>query len=242
MKKSEEKQKVKRKKTLVKLENVKKIYLMGEVEVHALRGINLEIKENEFVAITGPSGSGKSTMMNMIGSLDTPTSGTVELDSVNIADIPESDLASIRGKTIGFIFQSFNLLPTLTALENVELPLMFLGVDSSERKRMAEAFLKRFGLSDRINHLPSELSGGQQQRVAIARALVVDPEIILADEPTGNLDLKTGEEIMKLLKELYKDGKTVVVITHEEYLTKYAERVIRLSDGNIVKDDDGKRK
>jgi putative ABC transport system ATP-binding protein len=226
-----------RQKPVIRLRDVKKIYMMGHVEVQALRGVSLEIKQNEFVAIVGPSGSGKSTLLNMVGCLDVPTSGTIELNGTDITKLSESDLAQVRGKSIGFIFQFFNLLPTLTAAENVALPLVFQGVPSDERVEKAENLLKMLGLGNRMDHVPSELSGGEQQRVAIARALAPDPKVILADEPTGNLDLKTGNEIMKLLKELHlKERKTLIIVTHDKLIADYAHRVVRLMDGQIAKD------
>ena len=220
--------------TVIQLENVWKIYQMGDVQVPALSGIDLEIERGEFLAIAGASGSGKSTMMNLIGCLDLPSKGKIRLDGTDIASLRESQLAQIRGQKIGFIFQQFNLIPTLTALENVMLPLEFQDVDSAEARESALELLKIVGLGDRVHHLPSQLSGGQQQRVAIARALAVDPPIILADEPTGNLDSKTGEFIMNLLREVHgKDSKTIILVTHDFYLVKRAERVVYLKDGKI---------
>jgi putative ABC transport system ATP-binding protein len=222
-------------KSIIKLKNVWKIYKMGEVDVVALRGVNLEIEKGKFLAILGPSGSGKSTMMNMIGSLDTPTKGDVYLDEINICTLSESDLAILRGKKIGFVFQTFNLISTLNAMENVTLPMIFQGVFKEERISKAKKILTRVGLSHRLTHRPSELSGGERQRVAIARALANDPEIILADEPTGNLDSKSGADIIKLLSELNKDdNKTVIMITHDKTIAKYADRIEYLKDGNIV--------
>jgi len=224
------------KEVIIKLDNVWKIYKMGEVEVPALRGINLTIKEDEFVAIMGPSGSGKSTAMNMVGALDIPTKGVVYLDNNNIAHLSESDLAQIRGKRIGFIFQQFNLIPTLTALENVMLPMIFQNVPREERIKAATELLDMVELGDRIRHKPNELSGGQQQRVAIARALSNDPEVILADEPTGNLDSKTGHKFMDWLQDFNKkEGKTIIVVTHDKIVAKHAQRVVYLQDGQIVK-------
>jgi len=221
---------------IIKLDNVWKIYKMGEVEVPALQGINLSIKEDEFVAIMGPSGSGKSTMMNMVGALDIPTKGSVYLDRQNIAHLPESDLAQIRGKRIGFIFQQFNLIPTLTALENVMLPMIFQNKPKEERIKVATDLLEMVELGDRIRHKPNELSGGQQQRVAIARALSNDPEVILADEPTGNLDSKTGHKFMDWLQDFNrKEGKTIIVVTHDKSVAKHAQRRVFLQDGQIVK-------
>jgi putative ABC transport system ATP-binding protein len=220
--------------TVIQLDAVWKIYQMGDVQVQALRGIDLEIARGEFLAIAGASGSGKSTMMNLIGCLDLPSKGKIRLDGTDIATLRESQLAQIRGQKIGFVFQQFNLIPTLTALENVMLPQEFQDVDSRKARETALELLKLVGLGDRVRHLPSQLSGGQQQRVAIARALAVDPDIILADEPTGNLDSKTGEFVMKLLAEIHrKDTKTIILVTHDFYLVKRAERVVYLKDGKI---------
>jgi len=208
---------------------------MGEVEVQALRDADLKIKENEFVAIIGPSGSGKSTLMHMIGCLDRPSSGKIFLDGIDISKLNDSGLARLRGKKIGFIFQFFNLYPTLTAKENVELPMLILEVDRKERERRALELLEIVGLKKRIEHLPSQLSGGERQRVAIARALANDPSILLADEPTGNLDTKTGSEIMKFLNKLQKEKKlTIVMVTHELHIARYAERIIHVKDGKII--------
>lgn len=223
-------------KDIIKLTKVWKTYTMGEVQVHALRGLDLEIKEGEFLSVQGPSGSGKSTAMNMIGCLDVPTKGTIYLDSMDISKMSESDLAQIRGKKIGFIFQTFNLIPTLTAVENVALPMMFQGVGREERRENAAKLLRMVELGDRINHKPTEMSGGQQQRVAIARSLINDPDVILADEPTGNLDSKTSDIVMRFLKDLHKkEGKTIVMVTHDPTTAKYADRVEYLKDGVIVK-------
>jgi putative ABC transport system ATP-binding protein len=223
---------------VIKVDNVWKIYQMGKVKVPALRGLNLQVKEKEFLAIMGPSGSGKSTAMHIIGCLDIPTKGEVYLDGKNIANMSESTLAQIRGKKIGFIFQQFNLIPTLTAFENVMLPMIFQGVPDEKKKSRAIALLKRVGLTERMNHHPSELSGGEQQRVAIARALANDPEIILGDEPTGNLDSKNGEMVMQLLSDLHKkEKKTIIIITHETEVADYAERKLILRDGKLIKDD-----
>jgi len=208
---------------------------MGEYKINALQGINLEVFEGEFLAVQGPSGSGKSTAMNLIGCLDIPTKGDIFLDGKNISEMSESDLAQIRGRKIGFVFQRFNLLGNLTALENVMLPMIFQGVPFSERKKRAQLLLKKFGLGDRMAHKPSELSGGQQQRVAIARALAVDAPVVLADEPTGNLDSKTGKEVLNYLKQLNKEGKTIVMVTHDDKLAKMARRIVHLKDGKIVK-------
>ena len=221
---------------VLSLENISKIYQMGEVEVPALRDVTLEVKRGEFLAIAGPSGSGKSTMMNLVGCLDLPTKGNIYLNEENIAELRESSLSQIRGKKIGFIFQQFNLLPTLTALENVMLPLELQDVDSKTAKEKALKVLNMVGLGDRVDHLPSQLSGGQQQRVAISRALSIDPEIILADEPTGNLDSKTGEFIMDFLSRIHKnDHKTIIIVTHDLHLVKRAERIVYLRDGKIEK-------
>jgi len=226
----------KKKKVVIELKNVWKTYKLGEHLVHALRGLNLEVYQGEFLAIRGPSGSGKSTSMNLVGCLDIPSKGVIKLDNINIAELEESDLAQIRGKKIGFIFQKFNLLPNLTAKENVTLPLIFQNVPEDERLDTAERLLTEMGLKDRMNHTPGQLSGGEQQRVAIARALAVDPEVVLADEPTGNLDQKTGEKIMDLLKYLNrKKGKTVVFVTHDNDLAEHADRIAFLVDGQIVK-------
>jgi len=209
---------------------------MGNVTVHALRGLSINIKEGEFVSITGPSGSGKSTAMHIIGCLDLPTRGKVYLKGKDITQYSESELAVIRGRTIGFIFQMFNLISTATALENVMLPLLFRGVPLSERKERAKKLLTDLGLGRRLHHKPTELSGGEQQRIAIARALITNPDIILADEPTGNLDTKTGNVIMDVLKKAYEnDGKTMIIVTHDWYIAKRASRIIKIRDGKVVK-------
>ena len=222
-------------KVVIELQNVKKIYKMDGVETHALRGVDLKIKKNEFVAIMGPSGSGKSTLLHMVGALDKPSYGKILLDNVDISKLKESDLARLRGKKIGFVFQFFNLHPTLTALGNVELPMMIVEIDKIKRRKKAFELLKAVGLEKRAEHLPSQLSGGEHQRVAIARALANDPEIILADEPTGNLDTKTEAEIMKYLINLQKEKQmTVAVITHEKEIAGYAERIINIVDGKIA--------
>ena len=221
-------------KTIIKLKNVWKTYKMGEVEVHALRGLDLVVKEGEFLAIQGPSGSGKSTAMNLIGCLDIPTKGKVHLEGQDISELSESDLAQIRGRKIGFIFQQFNLINTLSAMENVMLPMTFQGMDLSKRRERAAELLTMVGLGERLDHKPTELSGGQQQRVAIARSLAVDPDVILGDEPTGNLDSKTGETVMDFLKKLHREGKTIVMVTHDDHLAKEAERIEYLKDGKIV--------
>ncbi|HLC72168.1 MAG TPA: ABC transporter ATP-binding protein [Candidatus Nanoarchaeia archaeon] len=223
-------------KVLIELKDVWKTYQMGDNIVHALRGVSFKIHQGEFVAVVGPSGSGKSTMMNLIGCLDIPSKGTIFLHDHNIAHLSESRLASIRGKTIGFIFQQFNLIPTLTALENVALPMLFQGSLLNVRTAKAKSLLTKFGLGDRTHHKPNELSGGQSQRVAISRALANDPDVVLADEPTGNLDSKTGAEVMKTLADIHeKQGKTVVLVTHDLNLVHHAERVIHLKDGMVEK-------
>ncbi|MFH1642911.1 MAG: ABC transporter ATP-binding protein [Nanoarchaeota archaeon] len=221
---------------IIELKDVWKIYKMGEIEVPALRGINLTINKGEFVAIMGPSGSGKSTAMNMVGALDIPTKGTIYLDNQNIAKLAESDLAQIRGQRIGFIFQQFNLIPTLTAIENVMLPMTFQGMPRDERIKKAKELLTSVDLGERLSHKPNELSGGQQQRVAIARALSNNPEVILADEPTGNLDSVTGQKFMNFLKDLNKkENKTIIMVTHDESVASHAQRTELLKDGNIIK-------
>jgi len=223
--------------SVIELKNVKKYYLMGEgVVVKAVDGIDLSVKKGEFVAIMGPSGSGKSTCMNLVGSLDVPTFGKIYLEGHDISTLSESALAQIRGKKIGFIFQSFNLIPNLTALENVILPMMFLGVDNDERIERAVELLRLVGLDERMDHYPNQLSGGQMQRVAIARSLANDPEVILADEPTGNLDTKTGEIILEFLNKLHKNGKTIVMVTHDSELAlMHAEVIYWLKDGKVEK-------
>jgi putative ABC transport system ATP-binding protein len=220
---------------IVRLENVVKIYKMGKVEVPALRGITMEISRGDYVSIVGPSGSGKSTLMNMIGALDRPTSGKVFIDSKDISNLDENKLAEIRRKKIGFVFQQFNLISRLTAIENVAMPMWFSGVPRRERLKRAAELLRQVGLEGRMKHKPTELSGGEMQRVAIARALANDPEIILADEPTGNLDSKSGEDIMELLEKLNKEGRTILLVTHEESFAKRANRTIQIRDGRIVK-------
>jgi len=224
------------KKTLIKLESVWKTYRMGKVEVNALQGLDFDVKESEFVAIMGPSGSGKSTAVNMIGCLDVPSKGKIILDNHDISKLSESELAQIRGRKIGFIFQQFNLISTLTALENVMLPMVFQGVEVEKRVERATKLLKMVDLGDRIYHKPTELSGGEQQRVAIARSLANNPEVIIADEPTGNLDSKTGSNVLGFLKQLHKkENKTIVMVTHDQNLSKAAERTEFLKDGRIVK-------
>ncbi|MDZ7623135.1 MAG: ABC transporter ATP-binding protein [Ignavibacteriaceae bacterium] len=222
---------------IINIEHIAKIYQVGLEEVRALRDVSLRIDKNEYVAIMGPSGSGKSTLMNMLGCLDTPTSGKYEFNSVNVSDMDDNDLARIRNKEIGFVFQTFNLLPRSDALHNVELPLIYAGVSYAERREKAQKALVDVGLADRIHHKPNELSGGQRQRVAVARALVTNPSIILADEPTGNLDSKTGEEIMQLFNDIHDKGNTIILVTHEEYIAEHAARIIRLKDGLVEKDE-----
>ena len=223
------------KKPIIQLRKVWKTYTMGDAKVHALQGIDLDVYQGDFVAIQGPSGSGKSTAMNLVGCLDIPTRGEIQLDGKNISKLHESDLAQIRGRKIGFIFQKFNLIETLTALENVMLPMTFQGIPERERTKRATMLLVQFGLGERLHHKPNQLSGGQQQRVAIARALAVDPPVILADEPTGNLDSKTGHEVMDFLKLVNKQGKTVVLVTHDDLLARHADKIAYLKDGKIVR-------
>jgi len=220
---------------IIKLKNVARYYEMGEAIVKALDGLNIDVNKGDFVAIMGVSGSGKSTAMNLVGSLDLPTSGSVYLDSENISTLEESELAQIRGRKIGFIFQSFNLVPNLTAKENVVLPMIFQGVRKEEREAKAEELLALVELQDRMHHYPNQLSGGQQQRVAIARALANDPEVILADEPTGNLDTKTGEKVINFLEQLNKKGKTIIMVTHDQKLAANAEIIYNIKDGKIEK-------
>ncbi|MEK6924004.1 MAG: ABC transporter ATP-binding protein [Candidatus Micrarchaeota archaeon] len=223
-------------KAVISLENVCKTYRMGEVDVKALQGVTMKVFEGEFVAIMGPSGSGKSTLMNLVGCLDYPSNGVVRLDGQDIATLDESDLAQVRGRKIGFVFQKFNLINYLSALDNVALPLTFQGAPPEERSEMAVKYLEKAGLGHRLDHLPTQLSGGEQQRVAIARALAGEPQLILADEPTGNLDSKTGEEILELLNELNKEGKTIVMVTHDPHLAaKRAHRIVRIRDGQLEK-------
>ena len=221
---------------IVVIEDMYKIYKMGDNEVRALNGVNLKIKPHEFVAIIGPSGSGKSTLMNMIGCLDTPTSGTYYIDGNEASKLTDDEQAAVRNREIGFIFQQYNLLPKLTVEENVELPLIYAGVSHATRKEMVKTALERVDLYDRRHHKPTELSGGQQQRASIARALAARPPIILADEPTGALDSKTGTEVLNMLKELHKEGKTVILITHDNKIAHEAERIVRIKDGEIVFD------
>ena len=222
---------------IINIEHIAKIYQVGSEEVYALRDVSLKIDKNEYVAIMGPSGSGKSTLMNILGCLDTPTKGLYDFKGTNVSQMNDNELATIRNKEIGFVFQTFNLLARSDALHNVELPLIYAGVSSADRKERARQALDHVGLTDRIHHKPNELSGGQRQRVAIARALVTTPAIILADEPTGNLDTKTGEDIMSLFNEIYEQGNTIILVTHEEYIAEHAARIIRIRDGMIEKDE-----
>jgi len=223
---------------LIQVKDLHKIYQMGNTEVRALDGVSLSIEQNEYLSIMGPSGSGKSTLMNLLGCLDTPTSGEFYLDGINVATMGDDELAHIRNKKIGFVFQTFNLLPKSTSLRNVELPLIYNGeIKAADRRDKAIDALTRVNLGDRVNHKPNELSGGQRQRVAVARALVNDPAIILADEPTGNLDSKTGQEIMALFDELHAQGNTIILVTHEEEIAAHAHRVVRLLDGKISVDE-----
>lgn len=223
---------------VIELKDIVKMYDMGGAEeVHALRGVSVSIAKNEYVAIMGPSGSGKSTLMNIIGCLDTPTSGVYQFNGVNVSEMDDNDLARVRNKEIGFVFQTFNLLPRSDALHNVELPLIYGGFASGERRARALETLDHVGLGDRVHHKPNELSGGQRQRVAVARALVTRPSIILADEPTGNLDTKTGEEIMGLFEELHHQGNTIILVTHEADIAEHAHRVVRLRDGLVETDE-----
>lgn len=221
---------------IIDIRHISKVYEMGNEEVHALRDVSLTIGRNEYIAIMGPSGSGKSTLMNMLGCLDTPSSGTYLFNGDSVSEMSDDDLAEIRNREIGFVFQTFNLLPRATALQNVELPLVYAGISTQARHDKAEQALHRVGLADRMDHRPNELSGGQRQRVAIARALVTSPSIILADEPTGNLDSKTGQDIMALFNELWQAGNTVILVTHEEDIARHAHRIVRLRDGLIESD------
>jgi putative ABC transport system ATP-binding protein len=222
---------------IIQLENISRVYQVGDEEVHALDDVSLKIDRNEYVAIMGPSGSGKSTLMNILGCLDTPTSGRYELNGIDVSDMSGNQLAEVRNREIGFVFQTFNLLPRATSFHNVELPLIYAGIPSALRREQAQDALVSVGLKERMLHKPNELSGGQRQRVAVARALVVKPSIILADEPTGNLDSKTGEDIMALFNEIYNQGNTIILVTHEEHIAGHANRVIRLLDGRIASDE-----
>lgn len=221
---------------VIRLENISKVYVLGKVLIPAVRSVTLTIQRNEYVALMGPSGSGKSTLMNLIGCLDTPTKGRYVLNNQEVGRLADNDLAEIRNKEIGFVFQTFNLLPRLTALENVALPLVYAGAGKRKRTQRAETVLEQVGLADRMTHRPNELSGGQRQRVALARALVNNPSIILADEPTGNLDSKTSEEIMELFADIHSRGNTIIVVTHEEDIARRARRIIRLRDGMVESD------
>jgi len=221
---------------LIELTDIAKVYRVGSYDVHALRGVDLRIEENEYVAIMGPSGSGKSTLMNIIGCLDTPSRGTHYFAGELVSALSDDSLADIRNRRIGFVFQTFNLLPRADAVTNVALPLVYGGFGPEQREQAAKVALEQVGLADRMDHRPNELSGGQRQRVAIARALVNNPSIILADEPTGNLDSKTGEEIMKILSVLHQRGNTIILVTHEEYIAEHANRIVRLMDGHIESD------
>lgn len=224
------------KREIIRIEGIRKIYKPGSQQVNALDGIDIIIRENEYVAIMGPSGSGKSTMMNILGCLDTPTEGVYMLNGTDVSKMNDSQLADVRNREIGFVFQSFNLLPKYTAIENVALPLIYSGVTRKEREERARKALKEVGLQQRMEHKPAELSGGQRQRVAVARALINNPSIILADEPTGNLDTKTSIEVMNLFEQIYNNGNTVIVVTHEEDIAMHARRIIRLRDGKIESD------
>ena len=223
-------------KEIIRLEDICRIYRVGSQEVRALDGVSLSVYKNEYVAIMGPSGSGKSTLMNILGCLDSPDSGRYVLNGVDVSEMDDGELADARNREIGFVFQSFNLLPRYNALENVALPMVYAGVPAGERREKAAQALRSVGLEDRMDHRPNELSGGQRQRVALARALINNPSIILADEPTGNLDTHTSVEIMRLFDEIYRNGNTVIVVTHEEDIAAYAHRVIRLRDGRVESD------
>jgi putative ABC transport system ATP-binding protein len=223
--------------SLIRLDSICRSYAMGSETVHALRGVSLSISRGEYVAIMGPSGSGKSTLMNLLGCLDTPSSGTYELNGNNVSEMDDDELADIRNREIGFVFQTFNLLARSSALRNVELPLIYAGVDVEERREIARAALRDVGLADRMDHKPNELSGGQRQRVAVARALVNNPSILLADEPTGNLDSRTGKEILELFEQLSTKGNTLIVVTHEERVARHARRIIRIQDGLVATDE-----
>lgn len=223
--------------SLIRLQNIGRRYQMGSEVIYALRGVSLNIDRAEYVAIMGPSGSGKSTLMNVIGCLDTPTAGSYELNGTDVSHMDDNELAEVRNREIGFVFQTFNLLPRANALHNVELPLIYAGVELNERRRLAREALDQVGLSDRMHHRPNEMSGGQRQRVAVARALVTAPSIILADEPTGNLDSRTGAEIMALFDTLHARGNTIILVTHEEDVARHARRIVRIRDGEIAADE-----
>jgi putative ABC transport system ATP-binding protein len=222
---------------LIEVNDLKKTYQIGSIEVNALRGVDLHIQKNEYVAVMGPSGSGKSTLMNILGCLDTPSSGEYKLVGETVSQMNDDQLADIRNRQIGFVFQTFNLLPRANALHNVELPLIYAGIPAAKRRAMAMETLERVGLGDRFHHKPNELSGGQRQRVAIARALINNPSIIFADEPTGNLDTVTGDEIMVIFEELHRQGNTIILVTHEEYIAEHAQRILRLRDGKVERDE-----
>ena len=222
---------------LIELKNLVKEYHVGMETVHALRGVSISIDKGEYVSIMGPSGSGKSTLMNVLGCLDTPTSGLYNLNKSSVGEMNDDELAEIRNREIGFVFQTFNLLPRATSLHNVELPLVYAGIASTKRQDLAKKALTKVGLKDRMTHKPNELSGGQRQRVAIARALVNNPSIILADEPTGNLDTRTGDEIMEIFEAIHDEGNTIIMVTHEEYIAEHSDRIIRLRDGVVERDE-----
>ena len=223
--------------SLIRLQSISRVYQMGAETIYALRDVSLEIERGEYVAIMGPSGSGKSTLMNLVGCLDSPTSGKYELNGIDVSEMDDNDLAEVRNREIGFVFQTFNLLPRSHALHNVELPLIYASLDPDVRKEMAREALTSVGLADRMHHRPNELSGGQRQRVAVARALINKPSLLLADEPTGNLDSKTGMEIMALFEELWRKGNTIIVVTHEEEIARHARRIVRIRDGLIASDE-----
>jgi putative ABC transport system ATP-binding protein len=227
--------------TIIRMAGIRKVYDTGKIKVEALAGIDLDVHPGEFVAIVGPSGSGKSTLMNLVGCLDTPTEGIYEIGGDNVAGVTRDELAEIRNRRVGFVFQNFNLLPHITAQENVELPMLFGGISPRERRQRAVDLLSRVGLGDRVHHKPTELSGGQMQRVAIARALAMDPDILLADEPTGNLDTSSGTDIMSIFTELWQSGRTLVIITHDPALAKRASRIVEIRDGRITSDQRNER-